>query len=65
MSQGLGDKPFCAGIHMSLADIAIGCALGYIDFRFPDIDWRTTYPNLGRLGDKLMQRPSFLDTRPS
>ena len=34
MGQGLGDKPFCAGIHMSLADIAVGCALGYLDFRF-------------------------------
>jgi glutathione S-transferase len=65
MSQGLGDKPFCAGIHLSLADIAVGCALGYIDFRFPEIDWRTTYPNLDRLGEKLMQRPSFQDTKPS
>ena len=65
MSQGLGDKPFCAGIHLSLADIAVGCALGYLDFRFPDIDWRTPYPNLAKLHDKLMQRPSFQDTRPS
>jgi glutathione S-transferase len=40
MSQGLGDKPFCAGIYLSLADIAVGCALGYLDFRFPQIDWR-------------------------
>src|ERR1700750_2158026 len=46
MSQGLGDKPFCAGIYLSLADIAVGCALGYLDFRFPDIDWRAPYPNL-------------------
>ena len=44
MSQGLGDKPFCCGIHLSLADIAVGCALGYLDFRFPQIDWRTTTP---------------------
>lgn len=42
MSHGLGDKPFCGGIHFSLADIAVGCALGYLDFRFPQIDWRTT-----------------------
>ena len=35
MSQGLGDKPFCSGIHLSLSDIAVGCALGYLDFRFP------------------------------
>jgi glutathione S-transferase len=64
MSNGLGDKPFCGGIHFSLADIAVGCALGYLDFRFPQIDWRTDYPNLVRLHDKLMQRPSFADTLP-
>lgn len=65
MSQGLGDKPFCAGIYLSLADIAVGCALGYLEFRFPDIDWRGAYPNLGKLYDKLMTRSSFTDTRPA
>ena len=65
MSQGLGDKPYCAGIYLSLADIAVGCALGYLDFRFPDIDWRGSYPNLGKLQDKLMQRQSFTDSRPA
>jgi glutathione S-transferase len=65
MSQGLGEKPFCAGIHLSLADIAVGCALGYLDFRFPDIDWRTPYPNLAKLHEKLVQRGSFQDTKPA
>ena len=65
MSNGLGEKPFCGGIHFSLADIAVGCALGYLDFRFPQIDWRTEYPNLVRLHDKLLQRSSFADTLPS
>jgi glutathione S-transferase len=65
MSTGLGDKPFCSGIHLSLSDVAVGCALGYLDFRFAQIDWRTPYPNLARLYDKLMQRPSFIDSRPS
>jgi glutathione S-transferase len=64
MSQGLGDKPFCAGIYLSLADIAVGCALGYLDFRFPEIDWRTPYPNLAKLHEKLMQRASFNDSIP-
>jgi glutathione S-transferase len=65
MSQGLGDKPFCAGIYLSLADIAVGCALGYLDFRFPEIDWRAGYPNLARLQDKLTQRSSFIETVPT
>jgi len=64
MSQGLGDKPHCAGTHFSLADVAVGCALGYLDFRFPQIDWRGAYPNLKKLGDKLAARPSFIDTLP-
>jgi glutathione S-transferase len=64
MSQGLGDKPFCSGIHFTLADIATGCALGYLDFRFAHIDWRTQYPNLEKLDAKLAQRQSFVDTRP-
>jgi len=65
MSQGLGEKPYCAGIYLSLADIAVGCALGYLDFRFGTIDWRETHPNLAKLHEKLMQRPSFIDTLPA
>jgi glutathione S-transferase len=65
MSLGLGDKPFCAGIYLSLADIAVGCALGYLDFRFPDMDWRTDYSNLAKLQDKLMQRASFAESVPA
>ena len=64
MSQGLGDKPFCAGIHFSLADIATGCALGYLDFRFSHINWRSQYPNLTKLEAKLALRQSFIDTLP-
>ncbi len=65
MSKGLADKPFCTGIHLTLADLAVGCALGYLDFRFPDLKWRADYANLERLHDKLMQRPSFVDTMPA
>ena len=64
MSAGLGDKPFCSGVHMSLSDIAVGCALGYLDFRYGQIDWRTAHPNLHKLYDKLSQRQSFIDCMP-
>jgi glutathione S-transferase len=64
MARGLGDKPFCSGIHFTLSDVAAGCALGYLDFRFPQIDWRTPHPNLTKLSDKLVQRPSFVDSAP-
>ena len=65
ISRDLGDKPFCVGIHLSLADIAVGVALGYLDFRFPQLPWREHYPNLVRLQDKLMQRASFAETMPA
>lgn len=64
MSFGLGDKPFCSGIHLSLGDIAVGSALGYLDFRFPEIAWRDMHPNLAKLQEKLMQKQSFMDTVP-
>jgi glutathione S-transferase len=64
MSTGLADKPFCSGVHFSLSDVAVGCALGYLDYRFPQIAWRDTYPNLVKLQDKLAQRPSFIETAP-
>jgi len=64
ISTGLADKPWCTGIHMSLADIAVGCALGYLAYRFPQIDWREPHPNLARLTDKLNARQSFIDTLP-
>jgi glutathione S-transferase len=64
MSRGLGEKPWCTGLHMTLADIAVGCALGYLDFRFAHIDWRGEHTNLARLSEKLNARKSFVDTVP-
>jgi glutathione S-transferase len=67
MSRGLGEKMWCAGgVHPTLADIAVGCALGYLDFRFPELDWRARHANLAQLLDtRLMQRTSFADTVPT
>lgn len=64
MSRELGEKTWCIGNHFGLADLAVGCALGYLDFRFAELDWREHFPNLAQLYDKLMQRPSFADTVP-
>ncbi|MBI3368434.1 MAG: glutathione S-transferase N-terminal domain-containing protein [Burkholderiales bacterium] len=64
MGLGLGDKPWCHGTHFSLADVAVGVALGYLDFRFPNVPWRGDHPNLARLADKLATRQSFIDTVP-
>jgi glutathione S-transferase len=64
LSAGLADKPWCTRNTFGLADIATGCALGYLDFRFPEIDWRSQHQNLARLYEKLAARQSFIDTAP-
>ena len=64
MSANLRESPYCKGNHYTLADVAVGCTLGWTAFRFPDIDWRGDYPNLARLHDKLAERASFKDTVP-
>ena len=65
MNGALGDTAFCTGIHLSLADLAVGSALGYLDFRFPELDWRSGHDKLHHLFNKLMLRPSFAETLPS
>ncbi|MGZ3239246.1 MAG: glutathione S-transferase C-terminal domain-containing protein [Burkholderiaceae bacterium] len=64
MSTGLAEKPFCAGNQYTLSDVAVGCTLGWLAFRLPEIDWRGDYPNLAKLFDKLSERPSFKDSVP-
>ena len=56
-------RSWCCGDFFNLSDIAVGCCLGFLDLRLPDVAWRETYPNLAKLADKLAQRPSFRDTR--
>lgn len=64
LSRELGDRAWCYGESCSLADIATGCALGYLDLRHAELDWRKLYPNLERLAEKLGKRASFSDTKP-
>jgi glutathione S-transferase len=48
-----------------LAEIATGCALGYLDLRYRELDWRASHPRLERLFACLSERPSFSATLPS
>jgi len=65
MARELGDREFCVGNALSMADIAAGCALGYLKFRYPDVTWETTHPSLARLYKKLSARPSFKASDPA
>ena len=64
MARELEERAWCNGEAYSLADIATGCALGYLELRAPDFDWRAQFENLARHYDKLSKRPSFADTEP-
>jgi len=65
MSADLGEKPWCHGERYSLADIALGCCLGWLGFRKPgDVDWHREYPALAKHYEKLMARAAFADTVP-
>ena len=66
MAADLGDHAWCQRRRYTLADIALGCCVGWIGFRKPGgIDWRADYKNLAKHYDKLMQRPAFADTVPA
>jgi glutathione S-transferase len=66
MSADLGERPWCHAERYSLADIALGCCLGWLNFRKPGgIDWLAEYPALAKHYEKLMARPAFADTVPA
>ena len=64
IARGLGDNEWCCEGKYSLADVATGCALSYLDFRFPGVDWRADNLALSQYADKLFRRQSFIDTQP-
>jgi len=64
MARDLGERDWCHNERFTLADISLGCCLGWIAFRHPDLDWRAKYANLARHYDKLCQRLSFAETAP-
>jgi glutathione S-transferase len=49
----------------TIGEIAVGCAIGYLDFRMPEFDWRTTRPNLRDWFEKFSQYGSMLATAPA
>ncbi len=49
---------------LTIGRIATGCALGYLDFRFPDLDWRAGRPKLAAWYEDFAQRPAMRETAP-
>ena len=63
MEKDLGSQLFCHGKNFTLADIACGVALGYLDHALPQFNWRKTHPNLNQHAERLSQRETFNNTR--
>jgi glutathione S-transferase len=65
MTAELGERTWCNGDRYTLADIAVGCCVGWLDFRKPGgIDWHKDFPALAKHYEKLMERAAFADTVP-
>jgi len=65
MEAELGDRAWCHGDRYTLADIAVGCCMGWLAFRQPGgADGRKGHDALARHHDRLMERPAFADTAP-
>ena len=65
MARLVGRGEWAVGNRFSLGDIAAGTLVGYMAVRFPELPWRTQYPDLAALSDRLEQRPSFRNSVPS
>lgn len=57
-------KKWCVNETFSLADIALGCVLGYLDLRFKHLQWQDKFINLAKHYSVLAKRPSFKQTMP-
>ncbi|NBB53121.1 glutathione S-transferase [Rhizobium sp. CRIBSB] len=57
--------PKPCGQTIDIVQITVGCLLGYLDFRYADEDWRSTYPSLAAWYGTFASRPSAIATEPS
>ncbi|HYN54876.1 MAG TPA: glutathione S-transferase N-terminal domain-containing protein [Methylotenera sp.] len=65
LNDDLDKNKWCVNNTFSLADVAVGCMLGYVNLRFNDmVNLAEEYPNLDRLNHTLLERPSFKDSLP-
>ena len=64
LEQDLGDNEFCVADVLTLADIAVGCLMAYLNLRYPELNFEKQYPKLAKHYKRMMQRPSFQETAP-
>lgn len=52
------------GNRVDIGTIALGCTLGYLDLRFPELVWRAAQPALAAWYESFAARPAMMATRP-
>ena len=62
IAEQLGQREWCDGNSITLADLALVSALVYLDLRQPERDWRGTHPNLAAWFARVSTRPSVQTT---
>ncbi len=63
-AREIGDREYCHGLSLTLGDISLACALLWVEFRLPEVQWRASHPNLKKWVERLESMPSFADTKP-
>lgn len=64
LEKRIAGRNWFHGDAMGLGDISAAVTLGYLDLRFPQVDWRARHPSLKALSERMFARPSFADTVP-
>ena len=65
LARLLGPSEWFTSSGFGLADIAAACALGYVDLRIPEFDWRSPHRGLAAFAARMDERPAFAATRPT
>lgn len=63
-ARELGERRFCFGESQTLGDVALACALLWLEFRLPEITWRETYANLADWAGRMESTAAFAATKP-
>ncbi len=63
VERELEDGPWLVENRLTLADIALTTAFGYVDFRYPH-EWKSSHPRLAKWFAAMSARPAFAETRP-
>jgi len=64
-ARDLGERDYCHGLALTVADISLASALFWLEFRLPHVKWREQHPHLAAWAEKLEARPSFAESRPA